>query len=75
MVKLCGVDSVSEHCILSTGTDLAIPGYTERLKNAYDTAMAKGVWNNTYTARNMLEYFVRKQLHFVIDVIILVRSD
>jgi len=45
------------HAIHLIGLRLADPTFEERLRQAYDTAMATGLWANTYSASNHLEYW------------------
>jgi hypothetical protein len=45
------------HSIHLIGLRTADPTFESRLTQAYDTAMASGLWQNTYSATNRLEYW------------------
>jgi hypothetical protein len=45
------------HSIHLIGLRMADPTFESRLKQAYQTAMASGLWANTYSAQNHLEYW------------------
>jgi|GEM_PF-6794995 len=45
------------HAIHLMGLKPAVPGFDDDLKDAYNEAMDKGLWENTYAAVNYEEYF------------------
>ena len=46
------------HGIHLLGAAFVIPGFNLRLQKAYDVAMKKGKWKNTYAVSNSREYWV-----------------
>ena len=46
------------HAVHLLGAEYVIPGFSLRLRQAYDSALAQGKWLNTYAAGNVREYFV-----------------
>ena len=47
------------HAIHHQGLNTVDPSFDNRLKIAYDTAMAKGLWQGTYSATNRSEYWAQ----------------
>ncbi len=45
------------HTIKVMGLRFLDPGFDQRVKNAYDAAIAAGLWKNTYAASNVEEYW------------------
>ena len=45
------------HGIHHVSAEYVDPSFTSRLQSAYNTAMSRGLWANTYAATNYIEYF------------------
>lgn len=45
------------HCIHTHGLAKLDPGFNRRLRAAYDSALARGLWKGTYAASNVSEYW------------------
>lgn len=45
------------HSVLNAGIAPVIPGFIDRLVGAYEDAMAAGLWQGTYAAENLDEYW------------------
>lgn len=48
----------ASHGVHLLGACFVIPGFERRLREAYNSAMKKGLWQNHYAATNVMEYWV-----------------
>ena len=46
------------HGVQILGADMSIPGFQSRLRGLYESARARGLWQNTYAMSTYIEYFV-----------------